>query len=205
MHYHLLPGGAGVLDADRILDPSQRLDGPGAALLLEGRIAAIGEREAVERRLAELRLPPERLRTVQLAEREILAPGFVDLHAHLREPGFEAKETIASGAAAGAHGGFTTLCCMPNTQPVLDSRAALEYVRSAGRDVLARVRPIAAITKGESGLELSEMAELVEAGAGALSDDRRPGPSSRPMRLGAPHPPPLGVPGGWDRHEYEAV
>src|SRR5258707_1672776 len=194
MPYHLLPGDAVVLHADRILDPSQRLDGPGAALLLEGRIAAIGEREVVERRLAELRLPPERLQTVQLAEREILAPGFVDLHAHLREPGFEAKETIASGAAAGAHGGFTTLCCMPNTQPVLDSRAALEYVRSAGRDVLARVRPIAAITKGESGLELSEMAELVEAGAVAFSDDGRPVHSSRLMRLALTYAAPLGVP-----------
>ncbi len=194
MHYHLLPGDAVVLHADRILDPSQRLDGPGAALLLEGRIAAIGEREVVERRLAELRLPPERLQTVQLAEREILAPGFVDLHAHLREPGFEAKETIASGAAAGAHGGFTTLCCMPNTQPVLDSRAALEYVRSAGRDVLARVRPIAAITKGESGLELSEMAELVEAGAVAFSDDGRSVHSSRLMRLALTYAAPLGVP-----------
>src|SRR5258708_35886784 len=183
MHYHLLPGDAVVLHADRILDPSQRLDGPGAALLLEGRIAAIGEREVVERRLAELRLPPERLQTVQLAEREILAPGFVDLHAHLREPGFEAKETIASGAAAGAHGGFTTLCCMPNTQPVLDSRAALEYVRSAGRDVLARVRPIAAITKGEARLELSEMAELVEPGREAPAAGRGARPR-RPTRAG---------------------
>jgi dihydroorotase len=194
MQHHLLPGDAVVLHADRILDPSQRLDGPGAALLLDGRIAAIGEREAVERRLAELRLPPERLRTIQLAEREILAPGFVDLHAHLREPGFEAKETIASGAAAAAHGGFTTLCCMPNTQPVLDSRVALEYVRSAARDVPARVRPIAAITKGESGLELSEMAELVEAGAVAFSDDGRPVHSSRLMRLALTYAAPLGVP-----------
>jgi dihydroorotase len=194
MQHHLLPGDAVVLHAERILDPSQRLDGPGTALLLDGRIAAIGEREAVERRLAELRLPPERLRTIQLAEREILAPGFVDLHAHLREPGFEAKETIASGAAAAAHGGFTTLCCMPNTQPVLDSRAALEYIRSAARDVPARVLPIAAITKGESGLELSEMAELVEAGAVAFSDDGRPVHSSRLMRLALTYAAPLGVP-----------
>jgi dihydroorotase len=194
MQHHLLPGDAVVLHAERILDPSQRLDGPGAALLLDGRIAAIGEREAVERRLAELRLPPERLRTIQLAEREILAPGFVDLHAHLREPGFEAKETIASGAAAAARGGFTTLCCMPNTQPVLDSRVALEYVWSAARDVPARVRPIAAITKGESGHELSEMAELVEAGAVAFSDDGRPVHSSRLMRLALTYAAPLGVP-----------
>jgi dihydroorotase len=194
MQHHLLPGDAVVLHAERILDPSQRLDGPGVALLLDGRIASIGEREMVERRLAELRLPPERLRTIQLAEREILAPGFVDLHAHLREPGFEAKETIASGAAAAAHGGFTTLCCMPNTQPVLDSRVALEYVRSAARDVSARVRPIAAITKGESGLELSEMAELVEAGAVAFSDDGRPVHSSRLMRLALTYAAPLGVP-----------
>ncbi len=173
-----------LLRGARIVDPSQRLDGRGDVLMSDGRIAAVAEHLDV----------PEGAEVVDLPATWVLAPGFVDLHAHLREPGFEAKETIASGAAAAAHGGFTTLCCMPNTQPVLDSRVALEYVRSAARDVPARVRPIAAITKGESGLELSEMAELVEAGAVAFSDDGRPVHSSRLMRLALTYAAPLGVP-----------
>src|SRR5258708_28326774 len=189
MQHHLRPGDAVLLRGARIVDPSQRLDGRGDVLMSDGRIAAAAEHLDA----------PEGAEVVDLPATWVLAPGFVDLHAHLREPGFEAKETIASGAAAAAHGGFTTLCCMPNTQPVLDSRVALEYVRSAARDVPARVRPIAAITKGESGLELSEMAELVEAGAVAFSDDGRPLHSSPPMRPAPPHPPPPGVPGGRPR------
>src|SRR5262245_61435194 len=176
-------GDAVVLHAARILDPSQGFDAPGALLIVDGRVAAIGDEQMVARRLAELGVPDERQRSIRLGGRAMLAPGFVDLHAHLREPGFEAKETIASGAAAAARGGFTTLCCMPNTQPVLDSRSGLELVHAAAREVPVRVRPIAAITKGEAGGELSEMAELVEAGAVAFSDDGRPVGSSRMMRL----------------------
>jgi dihydroorotase len=112
----------------------------------------------------------------------VLAPGFVDLHTHLREPGYEDKETIATGTAAAARGGFTTLCCMPNTHPVLDSRAALEQVRAAARGCSARVLPIAAITRGEAGAELTEMAELAEAGAVAFSDDGRGVANSQLMR-----------------------
>src|SRR5260370_6139263 len=184
MQHHLLPGDAVLLRGARIVDPSQRLDRRGDVLMSDGRIAAAAEHLDA----------PEGAEVVDLAATWVLAPGFVDLHAHLREPGFEAKETIASGAAAAAHGGFTTLCCMPNTQPVLDSRVSLEYVRSAARDVPARVRPIAAITKGESGQELSEMAELVETGAVAFSDDGRPVHSSRLMRLALTYAAPLGVP-----------
>ena len=123
-----------------------------------------------------------------------VAPGFVDLHAHLREPGFEGKETIASGARAAARGGFTTICCMPNTNPVIDSRATLDYVLSRREGVPAHVRPIAAISKGEEGKELSEMAELAEAGAVAFSDDGRPVHSSRLMRLALEYAAPLGLP-----------
>ncbi|WDL97426.1 dihydroorotase [Alicyclobacillus sp. ALC3] len=103
---------------------------------------------------------------------ELLLPGLVDLHVHLREPGFEAKETIATGAAAAAAGGFTQVACMPNTNPPLDSPQLLEWVVKASEDVgLTRVRPIACITMGQAGEVLTDFAALQAAGAVALSDD----------------------------------
>jgi dihydroorotase len=176
----------------RILDPNRHLDEPGWLLIRDGRIVARGtDADALAALVAESDAP---LRTVELPVSWVLAPGFVDLHAHLREPGFEGKETIASGARAAARGGFTTICCMPNTNPVIDSRATLDYVLSRAKDAPAHVRPIAAISKGEDGRELSEMAELVEAGAVAFSDDGRPVHSSRLMRLALEYAAPLGVP-----------
>jgi len=173
-----------LLRGARLIDPGQGLDAPGDLLIRDGRVAAIGGRIEA----------PEGARIVELSPSWVLAPGFVDLHVHLREPGFEAKETIATGAAAAARGGFTTICCMPNTQPVMDSRAVLDSVLAAARDVPARVRPIAAISKGEAGRELSEMAELAEAGAIAFSDDGRPVSSSRLMRSALEYAAPLGLP-----------
>lgn len=187
-------GEALVLRAGRILDPSQQIDGPGEVLIVDGRVAAIGSGEMVEAKLAVLDIPEERRRVVQLGEREVLTPGFVDLHAHLREPGFEAKETIATGALAAARGGFTTICAMPNTQPVIDSRPTLDYVLHAAKDVPARVRVIAAISKGESGKELTEMLELAEAGAVAFSDDGHPVSSSKLLRNALEYAAPLGLP-----------
>ncbi|HLZ25020.1 MAG TPA: dihydroorotase [Ktedonobacterales bacterium] len=178
----------------RVVDPSQQLDGPGEVVIADGRVAAIGGASAVADTLARLDAEGRTARIIDVPAGWVLAPGFVDLHAHLREPGFEAKETIATGTRAAARGGFTTLCCMPNTRPVLDSRAALELVRRAAEGAVARVRPIAAITKGEDGTELSEMAELVEAGAVAFSDDGRPVSSSRLLRLALEYAAPLGVP-----------
>lgn len=178
----------------RIVDPSQNLDGPGEVVIANGRIAAIGDERAVAEALARLEAEGQPARTLDLPEGWVLAPGFVDLHAHLREPGFEAKETVATGTRAAARGGFTTLCCMPNTQPVLDSRAALELVWRAAEGMPAYVRPIAAISKGQEGAELSEMAELASAGAVAFSDDGHPVSSSRLMRLALEYAAPLGVP-----------
>jgi dihydroorotase len=182
------------LRARRVVDPSQNLDGPTDLLIVDGRVAAVGDPSAMEARLAMLGFAAESVPVRALSDDEVLAPGFVDVHVHLREPGFEAKETILTGATAAAHGGFTTICCMPNTQPVLDARPVLDYVRAAATDVPARVRPIAAITKGEAGKELSEMGELMEAGAVAFSDDGRPVGSSRLMRLALTYAAPLGVP-----------
>jgi dihydroorotase len=162
-----------LLRGARVVDPSQGLDGPGALLLAGGRVAAVGpEAEAGAAGASVMDLPAG----------WVVAPGFVDLHAHLREPGDEAKETILTGTSAAARGGFTTLCCMPNTRPVLDTPALLAQVRGAAANAPARVHPIAAITRGEAGAELAEFATLAEAGAVAFSDDGRPVANSRLMR-----------------------
>jgi dihydroorotase len=183
-----------VLRGARILDPSQSINGTGDLLIADGRVVAAGSGEEIERARLDIEARGLTCSTVRLPEGSMLVPGFVDLHAHLREPGFEAKETIQTGAQAAARGGFTTICCMPNTQPVIDSRPTLDYVLTAAHDVPARVRPIAAISKGERGQELSEMAELAAAGAVAFSDDGRPVTSSRLMRLALEYAAPLGLP-----------
>ena len=187
-----------LVRAARIVDPSQGLDGPGALLLADGHVLAIGDEAALAPALASLlaSLQDAGQTVVEqtLPDSWILCPGFVDLHTHLREPGFETKETLATGARAAARGGFTTLCCMPNTQPVLDSASALVYVRERAADAPARIHPIAAITKGEEGHELSEMRALAEAGAVAFSDDGRPVTSGRMARLAMEYAASLGLP-----------
>lgn len=113
----------------------------------------------------------------------IVAPGFIDMHVHLREPGQEYKETIASGAAAAVAGGFTTVCAMPNTHPVNDNAAVTRFViEQAERANLANVLPIGAVTKNSEGTELAEMGEMKEAGIVAVSDDGRPIPTAAMMR-----------------------
>lgn len=117
------------------------------------------------------------------AEGKIVCPGFIDMHVHLREPGFEYKEDIASGTRAAAAGGFTTVCCMPNTDPVIDNAAVANYVRErAAKAGVVSVLPIGCITKKQAGTELSEMAELVSAGCVAISDDGKPVSSAYIMR-----------------------
>lgn len=161
----------------RIIDPSQNLDTTGDMLIREGRIQAI-----VSDIWSEVRADDDGLLVID-ASGCIVCPGFVDLHAHLREPGYEDKETIATGTRAAAAGGFTTVCCMPNTNPAIDNLATLEHVRRVAETTgSVRVLPIAAITKRREGNELAEMGELVRGGAVAFSDDGRPVPSSRIMR-----------------------
>ncbi len=102
----------------------------------------------------------------------VLAPGFIDMHVHLREPGQENKESIESGARAAVHGGFTSLACMANTEPVNDNRSVTEYIIARSRQVgLANIFPVAAVTRGQLGENLVEMADLIEGGAVAFSDD----------------------------------
>lgn len=111
-------------------------------------------------------------------------PGLIDMHVHLREPGYEYKEDIASGSAAAVRGGFTQVCCMPNTDPVCDNAAVVGYIVARGKEVgLCKIRPIGAITKGESGEQLAEIGKMKDAGAVAISDDGRPVSNARIMRL----------------------
>ena len=111
-------------------------------------------------------------------------PGLIDMHVHLREPGYEYKEDIASGSAAAVRGGFTQVCCMPNTNPVCDNAAVVGYIVARGKEVgLCKVRPIGAITVGEKGEQLAEIGKMKDAGAAAISDDGRPVSDARIMRL----------------------
>ena len=150
-----------VIRGGRVIDPANGIDGVMDVLVRDGVIAEVAARVET----------PAGARTVD-ASGLIVAPGLVDLHAHLREPGYEYKETIESGTQAAAAGGFTTVCCMPNTEPALDTAAAVDYVRKTARVTgYVRVYPIAAITRGRKGQQLTEMAELADAGAVAYSDD----------------------------------
>ncbi len=111
-------------------------------------------------------------------------PGLIDMHVHLREPGLEYKEDIESGSKAAVHGGFTQICCMPNTNPVADNKAVVGYIRRRGEEVgLCKIRPIGAITKGEKGESLAEIGEMKAEGAVAISDDGVSVANTRLMRL----------------------
>jgi len=155
----------------RILDPGRGVEVEGDVLIREGRIAAVGPDVAAE---------GERIVD---ARGLIVCPGLVDIHCHLREPGFEHKETIETGTRAAARGGFTTVCCMANTEPPIDSRAGVEFIlRTAAAQGMVRVLPIGCITRGRQGKELAEMGDMAEAGAVGFSDDGSPVVDSALMR-----------------------
>jgi len=145
----------------RIIDPANRLDAVTDVLLREGRVAAVGSGLDT----------PQDARVID-ALGLVVCPGFVDLHTHLREPGQEYKETVESGTLAAAHGGYTTVCAMPNTDPAIDNRSVVEYVqRQAAQYGSARVLVIGAVTKGRAGKQLAELGELAEVGCIGFSDD----------------------------------
>jgi len=161
-----------VLRGGRVIDPSRDFDQTADVLIRDGRIAAVG---------VELGAPDEA--EVRDVRGGVVAPGLVDIHVHLREPGNEDVETIASGTRAAAAGGFTAVCAMPNTDPVTDNQAAVGFiVRQATLAGLTRVYPIGAISVGQKGEQLSEFGEMVGAGAVAVSDDGKPVVSSHLMR-----------------------
>jgi len=160
-----------LLKGGRVVDPAQGLDAILDVMITEGTIEEVG--------------PRVQARGAQVLEVKglVVCPGFIDIHTHLREPGREDKETIATGTRAAAAGGFTAVCAMPNTDPVNDTagitRAIVEKARAEGA---VRVYPIGAITRGQKGEELSEYGDLKEAGCVAFSDDGKPVASARVMR-----------------------
>jgi len=166
----------------RIVDPG-RFDGVGEIHVVDGTIAAVVPSGSAppEPRAASKSSQPD-LRIID-ARGKIVSPGLIDLHVHLREPGFEHKETIESGCRAAVCGGFTAVCCMANTRPVNDDASVTRFILArAARAGLARVYPVAAITKGLDGRILCDFENLKAAGAAALSDDGRPLLDSRIMR-----------------------
>ena len=164
-----------LISGGHLVDPSQGINKTGDLLVTEGKITWLGNEGTA---------PPQTDLTTIDAVGFVVCPGFIDLHCHLREPGFEDKETIATGTRAAAKGGFTTICCMPNTNPPLDNRASIDYVKSrAASEGIVRVLPIGCITKSRAGKELTEMTELAGAGVIGFSDDGDPVVSSRIMSL----------------------
>ena len=160
----------------RIVDPSQGLDSVFDLLIGDGRVVAIGDRLA----------PVDSETVIYDATGAVVAPGFIDMHVHLREPGQTHKETIATGSAAAVAGGFTAVACMPNTEPALDSPALVAEVRRLATVAnLARVYPIAAITRARAGKELAPYWRLRDAGAVAFSDDGFPVANARVLRQAA--------------------
>lgn len=152
-----------LLRGGRVVCPSEGLDGLLDLLLDGGRIAAVGP--SIDAAAA---------RTVD-CRGLVIVPGLIDMHVHLREPGYEAKETIRTGVRAAVRGGFTTVCAMPNTRPVNDCRETTEWILAEARRAgLATVLPIAAVTRGSAGEDLVDVRDLVAAGAIAFSDDGRP-------------------------------
>ncbi len=163
-----------LIKGGQILDPSRGTDEIGSLLIVEGRISWLGSREIT---------PPKSNYNILHAQGLFVCPGFIDLHCHLRQPGFEEKETIATGTRAAASGGFTTICCMPNTDPPLDNWATIDFVkRKAVREGVVRVFPIGCVTRNRAGNELTSMSELASCDVVGFSDDGSPVMNSEIMR-----------------------
>src|SRR3984893_14970759 len=151
----------------RVIDPASGFDGIADISIVDGRISRGTHPDGEVFDAAGL----------------IVAPGFIDMHVHLREPGIEYAETIESGSRAAAAGGFTTICCMPNTKPVNDNATVTSYIiERARKAAIVNVLPIGAITKGSVREELAAIGSMKKAGVVAISDDRRPVMTARVMR-----------------------
>ena len=166
-----------------VVDPLCQIEAPADILIEDGKITAIGSN-----------LPSNGAEVIDVTGK-IVTAGLIDMHAHLREPGFEGKETIASGTRAAARGGFTSVACMPNTKPVADDQTVIKFIVERAKETgIVNVFPIGAITKGSKGEELSEMADLKAYGAVAFSDDGAPVSSSAVMRRAMQYAKMVGLP-----------
>jgi dihydroorotase len=173
-----------LIRGGRVLDPSRGTDEVADLFIADGKVQALGR---------DLGRPDDAV--VVEAAGKLVAPGLIDLHVHLREPGQEDLETVATGAMAAAAGGFSAVCAMPNTDPVTDNQAAVGFIVSqAQRAAKARVYPIGAVSLGQKGQQLAEFGELVGAGAVAVSDDGKPVASSHLMRTALEYARTFGIP-----------
>jgi dihydroorotase len=179
-----------LLTGARIIDPAQRIDAVADVLLENGKIAKTG----VDLLQSVKSKDAAKIKVLKL-DGMVLTPGLIDMHTHLREPGLEYKETVASGAKAAVVGGFTSVACMPNTDPVNDNRSITEFIkRKAVEADLANVYPIGAISKDSAGQQLTEFWDLKEAGVVALSDDGKPVMDAALMRHAMEYAASLGLP-----------
>ena len=173
-----------LIRGGRVIDPSRRTDGVADVYLVDGKVAAVGRNITGE----------DGCQVIEATGR-VVTPGLIDLHVHLREPGFEHVETVATGAMAAAAGGFTAVCAMPNTDPPLDNQGAVGFVISQAQKAgKARVYPVGTISLGQKGETLSEFGELLSAGAVAVSDDGKPIMSSHLMRTALEYAKTFGIP-----------
>jgi len=173
----------------RIIDPAEGLDTRGDIIIEDGHIVHAGPTEGPD-----LPTPGDGDEVLDAAGKCVV-PGLVDMHCHLREPGEEHKEDIASGSEAAARGGFTTICAMANTHPPTDDAARVRFIVERGRDAgIVRVLPVGAVTRGLEGRELAEIGDMVAAGAVAVSDDGRPVKNPELMRCALQYATMFGIP-----------
>jgi dihydroorotase len=173
-----------LLKGGRVIDPANGRDGVFDILVEDGRIARVGRG-----------LPIEGAEVLEIPPALVVCPGLIDMHVHLREPGQEHKETVATGTASAVAGGFTAVACMPNTDPINDDANVTTYILNKAREAgLARVYPIGAVSRGSKGELLSDIAELKAAGCVALSDDGRPVATALLMRRALEYAAMFGMP-----------
>jgi dihydroorotase len=173
-----------LLKGGRVIDPANGVDGVRDLLIVDGVIAKIG-----------VDLPADGATVIDVPAGLIVTPGLIDMHVHLREPGQEHKETVATGTASAVAGGFTAVACMPNTNPVNDQASITEFIlKRAAEANLARVYPIGAVSLGSKGEQMAEIGELKAAGCVAVSDDGRPVATALLMRRALEYTAMLGIP-----------
>ena len=185
-----LPRQPAVIAGGRIIDPATGTDKTGDVYIENGKIARLEFSKLLSKKSIQS-LGPQK---VLDATGQVVSPGFIDLHVHLREPGREDEETVVSGTRAAAVGGFTSICCMPNTDPPLDNQENIRFVLEQARSGYARVYPLGCITQGRKGERIAEIGDLVAAGAVAVTDDGSPVMDASVMRTAFEYSRMFGIP-----------